>query len=1254
MKIRNLLRTAALTAATLMLWTGVSWGQAHTFTSGNLTYSNNFDAIGSAGTTYPAGWNSIRIAGTGTLNADLPLTVTDGNTTTGAMYNVGTTGNEDRCLGALASNSTIPAFGASLLNNTGGVISTLNFSFIVEQWRSGSSNTVNEVNIFEYSTNATSLSTGTWTAVSSLNLNEILTTTTTAAAVDGNNPANQASISGSITGLTLANGSTIWFRWIDDNAAGSDGILAVDNLSITATVAVDAQAPVPTFAPLNGTTNVAIDVVPTITFDEAIRNLDGSEITNANVASLITFTDYQKGIIPSTITIDGDKKVITITPTAALANEIEYTLIVSPVEDALGNEMTSTSGASFTTIAATTPLLTLTSTHTGPYYAGDDITVTWDAENIDFVNVDFYQAQLSIWINMVLEVPAGNGTATFNVFEGEQYSANYKVRVRNAADNMQVSESPAFKIRAVAQNLLTIRGYAENDEFRYNGEAVVTFSRPAGSPGWNQKFIQDETAAILIHDASTVITTPYVVGDGMSGLVGKLAIYNQLLEIIPLANPGAPVSTGNEIIPEVKTLAEITSADQSKLIKVNGVTFSEQGNFVVNTNYTLTDASKGTKPFRTSFPATEADYIGQPIPTNPMDLVMLVGQYNATIQLTSRSLEDFAVYHQLTVSAWNGNVSSTGGFYPEGEEITLTATPHIGYVFNNWTDGNMNIVSTDSEYTFNMPGADLFLSANFVGITPATISPESLIFSISQPADVEFDINWGSETEITTLNYVTWNQETQEPVFTPMILGTDYSVVDNTLTIFTTFIEQDNYHMNNGLNFNAEFGLGSESWFSIDVVFSTVPTITPTSVDYDLTNPGDVFTNIVWVDAEEITSVSVGGTPLVLDTDYRIQMGKLFIHNSYLITELLATDDTFDALITFDTDDDVTLTVTAITSGTINATIDPQFVTYTVMPDYDDFTITWNAATSLTNLNVSVFFEDGFMEFDMVEGEDYTITDINGTTANLRINYGSKSMKSYQEIMEVTVEASFDVGGPAFIYMTVIETYYEITVNVNPMEAGNVNGVWDGYREGDEVDLWANNNFGYVFINWTDADGVELSTNQNYTFTMPASDLTINANFAPIFNVTFNVVNAASEPINDAVVTLDGVTNIPGNYMFSEIIPGAYDYTVAKAGFVDVTGIATVNNVDLTIPITMIPVGVNTNALNNLSVYPNPFGNQITISNPSVVSRVVVANLLGQVVMDVRTNGVATVETAKLSAGIYLVTFEAANGESVVRKMVKK
>lgn len=157
----------------------------------------------------------------------------------------------------------------------------------------------------------------------------------------------------------------------------------------------------------------------------------------------------------------------------------------------------------------------------------------------------------------------------------------------------------------------------------------------------------------------------------------------------------------------------------------------------------------------------------------------------------------------------------------------------------------------------------------------------------------------------------------------------------------------------------------------------------------------------------------------------------------------------------------------------------------------------------------------------------------------------------------------------------------------------------------------------------------------------------------PTYTVTFTVTDGVNA-ITDAVITFDGTAAAAGVYVFPNLVADAYDYSVAKAGFVTVTGTATVVAADQTINIPMIPVGVNTNALSNLSAYPNPFSNQITISNPSVVSRVVVANLIGQVVMDVRTNGTATVETGSLSKGVYLVTFEAANGESIVRKMVKK
>jgi uncharacterized repeat protein (TIGR02543 family) len=785
---------------------------------------------------------------------------------------------------------------------------------------------------------------------------------------------------------------------------------------------------------------------------------------------------------------------------------------------------------------------------------------------------------------------------------------------------------------------------------------AISFATRGTSTGFNSHAWSWSTDNVTYtpFGSNTAVNTSTFVLKSLN-LAALTQLNNKANVYFKLVVDGATSATGNNRIDNF-----IVTGTEIPAVVTYPVTFS-----VVNGNGTLTAAVNSTNITSGDLVVSGSNVVFTAAPAAYYKVKtwmvngVSAGHTNQThtvsniIATTNVTVEFEAILYQLNViEGYGGNVSLSNGQFQFGQEVTLTASPWGGFIFKNWTNESLEVVSTFNVFTFNMPASNLTLTANFEEIIPAIITPFAEIFIISQPADVEFNIIWGSETELTTLYYNFWDEENEQEVYEPMILNTDYTLIGNTLTILTPFI-LNNYKPYFGLSFKAEFGMGSECPFYIEFVFSTVPTITPTTVEYDLTNPGDVFTTIFWVNAESITSVSIEGVDLLADTDYRIQNGKLFIHNSYLSTVLLATDDTFDALITFDTDDEVTLTVTAITSGIINATIAPQFIEYTVMPEYGDFTITWNAASALTELHVTVFFDDGFMEFDMVEGEDYTVTDIDGLTANLRINYGSKSMKSYQEIMEVTVDASFDVGGPAFIFMTIIQTYYEITVNVNPESAGYVFGVWD-YIAGEEVDLSVNINPGYVFINWTDAEGVELSTDQNYVFTMPANDITLNANFSPVYNVTFNIVDAESNPINDAVVTFDGVANMPNDYMFYEVMPGEYSYTVAKTGYITIEDVATVVNSDLMVPIVMFPVGVSTNALSNLNVYPNPFSNQITISNPSVVNRVVVANLIGQVVMDVRTNGAATVETAKLSAGIYLVTFEAANGESVVRKMVKK
>lgn len=81
-------------------------------------------------------------------------------------------------------------------------------------------------------------------------------------------------------------------------------------------------------------------------------------------------------------------------------------------------------------------------------------------------------------------------------------------------------------------------------------------------------------------------------------------------------------------------------------------------------------------------------------------------------------------------------------------------------------------------------------------------------------------------------------------------------------------------------------------------------------------------------------------------------------------------------------------------------------------------------------------------------------------------------------------------------------------------------------------------------------------------------------------------------------------------------------------------------------------VGISTNQFNNLKAYPNPFTNEITINNASV-ERVVIYNLIGQEVMNVRNTNNKVI-TSDLSSGVYVVAFQGANGERAIRKMIKR
>jgi hypothetical protein len=196
--------------------------------TGGVPYAQNFDTLANSGTinsTMPDGWALYE---TGS-SANATYAAGTGSSATGDTYSFGTSGSTERAFGGLQSSSLIPVVGAEFMNSTGATINSLAVSYNCEQWRLGTIDRTDRMD-FQYSLDATSLSTGNWTDVDTLDCSGVLSTGTTGVK-DGN--INRIAVSGSVTSLDIASGATFWLRWTAFDASGSDDGLAVDDLQVT-------------------------------------------------------------------------------------------------------------------------------------------------------------------------------------------------------------------------------------------------------------------------------------------------------------------------------------------------------------------------------------------------------------------------------------------------------------------------------------------------------------------------------------------------------------------------------------------------------------------------------------------------------------------------------------------------------------------------------------------------------------------------------------------------------------------------------------------------------------------------------------------------------------------------------------------------------------------------------------------------------------------------------------------------------------
>jgi hypothetical protein len=237
---------AMISSFAILAAAGSTFGQAASFSG---SYFNDFDGLAQAGeeqisgqgphaiqgvlgSTGMEGWFGANVGGTA---SNTQFRAHNGSLSGSAGRGIvffGADGSSDRALGALSTSNQVNAFGLVLVNDTNDTFIGLDISFIGEQWRAGGADILNVLS-FSYGmgstlNDATTPFAGLDFFTPNLAGGEI--------AIDGNDPANQANLSDTITGLNWAPGQSIVLRWDAVDLPGQDNGLAIDNLSITGIV----------------------------------------------------------------------------------------------------------------------------------------------------------------------------------------------------------------------------------------------------------------------------------------------------------------------------------------------------------------------------------------------------------------------------------------------------------------------------------------------------------------------------------------------------------------------------------------------------------------------------------------------------------------------------------------------------------------------------------------------------------------------------------------------------------------------------------------------------------------------------------------------------------------------------------------------------------------------------------------------------------------------------------------------------------
>ncbi|MGJ8591876.1 MAG: T9SS type A sorting domain-containing protein [Aquaticitalea sp.] len=308
---------------------------------------------------------------------------------------------------------------------------------------------------------------------------------------------------------------------------------------------------------------------------------------------------------------------------------------------------------SFFQESAVVPSISITSPANGATVATSNVNVALSVLNFAVANgTGDGHIQYTVDAGSVVNKYDTNPISLTGLTDGEHTVNVELVNNNNQPLSPAQTASVTFTVTSAVQvaNLAALRA-----DFVANGTGTVyqlmsvptvTYTRA----NRNQKYIQDATAGILIDDSPGTITTSFAIGDGITGLVGTASEFNGVLQFVPSQN--ATVTAGATITPQVVSIATLLSDwenYESELVRINNATFADAGGiFAASSDYDLMDGA--TINFRTNF--SEADYIGQTIPTGANPVVGFISEFGGNPQITARSMSDLT----LSIGSFESNV----------------------------------------------------------------------------------------------------------------------------------------------------------------------------------------------------------------------------------------------------------------------------------------------------------------------------------------------------------------------------------------------------------------------------------------------------------------------------------------------------------------------------------------------------------------------------------------------------------------------